>query len=146
MRDGVSNHQPHDCLLNGLFRRRSKKTSKLRVTGLFEGNSPVTGEFPAQKASNAENISIWWHHHHDDDEIFTQAIVKCQLYCSFRFHEIDQKIFPFFNQPGSWHLPQGNRSRHTISKHLTHGCCLFSMILDEAPSMETTTPSGCWVA
>ena len=32
--DGVSNHQPHGCLLNRLFRRRSKKTSKLRVTGL----------------------------------------------------------------------------------------------------------------
>ena len=39
-RDGVSNHQPHDCLLNRLFRRRSKKTSKLRVTGLCAGNSP----------------------------------------------------------------------------------------------------------
>ena len=34
---GVSNHQPHDCLLNRLFRHRSKKTSKLRVTGLCEG-------------------------------------------------------------------------------------------------------------
>ena len=53
-RDGVSNHQPHDCLLKRLFRRRAKKTSKLRVTGLCEGNSPVTGEFPAQRASNAE--------------------------------------------------------------------------------------------
>ena len=52
--DGVSNHQPHDCLLNRLFMRRSKKTSKLRVTGLCAGNSPVTGEFPAQMASNAE--------------------------------------------------------------------------------------------
>ena len=31
--DGVSNHQPHGCLLNHLFGRRSKKTSKLRVTG-----------------------------------------------------------------------------------------------------------------
>ena len=39
-RDSVSNHQPHDCLLNRLFRRRSKKTSKLRVTGLCAGNSP----------------------------------------------------------------------------------------------------------
>ena len=55
--DGVSNHQPHDCLLNRLFRRRSKKTLKLRVTGLCEGNSPVTGEFPAQRASNTENFS-----------------------------------------------------------------------------------------
>ena len=56
---GVSNHQPHDCLLNYLFRRRAKKTSKFRVTGLWAGNSPVTGEFPAQRASNAENVSIW---------------------------------------------------------------------------------------
>ena len=62
-RDSVSNHQPHDCLLNRLFRRRSKKTSKLCVTGLCAGNSPVTGEFPAQMASNAENVSIWWRHH-----------------------------------------------------------------------------------
>ena len=62
-RYSVSNHQPHDCLLNGLFRRRSKKTSKLRVTGLCAGNSPGTGEFPAQMASNAENVSIWWRHH-----------------------------------------------------------------------------------
>ena len=58
-RDSVSNHQSHDCLLNRLFRRRSKRTSKLRVTGLCAGNSPVTGEFPAQMASNAENVSIW---------------------------------------------------------------------------------------
>ena len=62
-RDGVSNHKPHDCLLNRLFRRRSRKTSKLRVTGLCEGNSPVTGEFLAQRASNAEDGSIWWRHH-----------------------------------------------------------------------------------
>ena len=60
---GVSNHQPHGCLLNRLFRRNSKKTSKLRVTGLCAGNSPGTGEFPAQMASYAENGSIWWRHH-----------------------------------------------------------------------------------
>ena len=56
--NGVSNHQPRDCLLNQIFRQRSKKTSKLRVTGLCAGNSPVTGEFPAQWASYAENVSI----------------------------------------------------------------------------------------
>ena len=59
----VSNHQPHDCLLNRLLRRGSKKTSKLRVTGLCAGNSPGTGEFPTQRASNAGNVSIWWRHH-----------------------------------------------------------------------------------
>ena len=62
-RDDVWNHQSHDCLLNCLFRRRSRTTSKLRVTGLCAGNSPVTGEFPTQRSSNAENVSIWWRHH-----------------------------------------------------------------------------------
>ena len=60
---GLSNHQPRHCLLNRLFRRRSKKTSKLRVNGLCVGNSPMTGEFPAQRTNNAENVSIWWRHH-----------------------------------------------------------------------------------
>ena len=45
-------------LLNRLFGRRSKKASKHCVTGLCEGNSPVTGEFPAQRASDSENVSI----------------------------------------------------------------------------------------
>ena len=62
-RNGVSNHQSHDCLLNRLFRQKSKKTSKLQVTSLCAGNLPVTGEFPAQRASSAENVSIWWRHH-----------------------------------------------------------------------------------
>ena len=61
-RDDIWNHQPHECLLNRLFRCRWKKTSKLRFTGLCEGNSPVTGEFSAQRVSNAENVAIWWRH------------------------------------------------------------------------------------
>ena len=58
--DGVSNHHHHDCLFNRLFRRRSKKTSTLCVTGLCARNSPVTREFPVQMASNAEKFSIRW--------------------------------------------------------------------------------------
>ena len=68
-RDGVSNHQPHDCLLN------REKTSKLRVTGLCERNSPVTSEFPALRASNAKKVSI-------DDVIMCMAI----LHLSSRKH------------------------------------------------------------
>ena len=71
-RDGVSNHQCLDCLLNRLFRRRSKKISKPRVTGLCEGNLPVIGELPTQRVSNVENVSIWWRHH-----------VLSTCYCSF---------------------------------------------------------------
>ena len=61
--DSVSNHQPQYCLFNRIFRRRSKKTSKLRVTGICAGNSARTGGFPAQMASKAENFPISWHHH-----------------------------------------------------------------------------------
>ena len=37
----------------------AKKTSKLGVTGLCAGNSPVIGEFTAQMASNAENVPFY---------------------------------------------------------------------------------------
>ena len=61
--DGVSYHQPYDCLLNRLLKTQLKETSKLRVTSVCAWNSPGPGEFPAQMASNAENVSIWWRHH-----------------------------------------------------------------------------------
>ena len=80
---GVSNHQPHDCLLNRLFTRRSKKASKPRVTGLFVGNSPVTGEFLAQRASNAENASIWWRHHETLTQINLQICHCGHAFCGF---------------------------------------------------------------
>ena len=47
--DGVSNHQPHHYWIIRLFRRRAKKTPKLRVTGLCARNSLVTGEFPHKR-------------------------------------------------------------------------------------------------
>ena len=62
-RDGGSNHQYRVCLLNRLFMRISKETSKLHVTGLCERNSPRTDEFRTQKAGNAENVSIWLRRH-----------------------------------------------------------------------------------
>ena len=59
----VSNHQFLDCLLNRLFRRRSRKTPRRSVNGICEGNLPMTGEFLAHRARDAENISICWRHH-----------------------------------------------------------------------------------
>ena len=65
--DGVSSHQPHivcsTVYFSTVFKAQIKETSKFRVTGLCAGISPGTGEFPAQMASNAENVSIWWRHH-----------------------------------------------------------------------------------
>ena len=80
-RDCVTNHQPHDCLLSRLFRRRSKETSKLRATGLCPGKSSVTEEFPAQRVSNAENISIWW------TVIDRLCMVFIQKYSSLRCYQ-----------------------------------------------------------
>ena len=87
-RDGVSNHQSHDCLLNRLFRRISKKTSKLRVTGLCAENSPVTGEFPAHKWPVTRKMFPF----HDDI-----MCVTSQLWPHLkgaRFREIPLYLFP----------------------------------------------------
>ena len=59
----VSQKPASRLFIQPFIQRRSKKTSKLRVTGICEGNSSVTGEFPAQRASDAKNVSIWWRHH-----------------------------------------------------------------------------------
>ena len=79
--DSVSNHQPHNCLLNRLFRRRSKKTSKLRVTGLCG-------------ASTTENASIrWCHHVIQVCFMSTETIIwffRWQVSQSARFYKFDE--------------------------------------------------------
>ena len=91
-RHSVSNLHPHGRLLNHLFRHRSKKTSKLRVTGLCAGNSPGTGEFPAQMASNVENVSIWWRHHGIGIMMGVSRIYSVDC-CHYRLHS----HVPFMN-------------------------------------------------
>ena len=98
----VSNHQPRVCLLNRLFRRRSKKTSKIRVPGLCTGNSPVTGEFPAQMASNAENVSIWWRHHATTD--MQRHILPLTGWIVVREHKVYLNIHRFAKEAWRWYL------------------------------------------
>ena len=86
--DSVSNHQPHNCYLSRLFRRSSKKISKLRVTSLCE--------FPATVASNAENVSIWWRHHEmwssksGSHAFLTRLIIR--KYCDICFWHIEYQL------------------------------------------------------
>ena len=55
-----TNHRQLNCFL----RLTSNKTSKFRITCTpCEGNPPVTGGFPSQKASNAENVCKSWRRH-----------------------------------------------------------------------------------
>ena len=97
-RDSVSNHQPHDCLLHRLFRRRSTKASKLRVTGLSAGNSSETGEFPAKMAGDAEIVSIWWRHH--DSALFCCSYILSPYW----IHVIDSPIYFKLSSPASGQL------------------------------------------
>ena len=71
--DGVSNHQPHGCLPNRLFRRRSKKTPNLRVTVLFAGdrwiprtNGQLRGKcFHLMTWSWISRIVVCWSKYHN---------------------------------------------------------------------------------
>ena len=62
-RHGISNHQPLDCLLNASFRCRFKEN--IKAPHHWPLCREFTGDlwFPAQRASNAENVSISWRHH-----------------------------------------------------------------------------------
>ena len=149
--DGVSIHQPHDCLPNRLFRCRPKKTSKLRVTGLCEGDSPVTGEFPAHWASNAENVSIWWRYHEYgicfNKNKLLNAESSCQWFetpwswCDIVKSHVKCTSIAVFSNNLYWHvfvtLSEGiypksitmmPHERHGISNH-QHLDCLFISLL-----------------
>ena len=58
---GVSNHAT-PLFVELIIRCKSKKTSKLRVIGLCNGNPMAISGFPSQRASNAKNVSIWRRH------------------------------------------------------------------------------------
>ena len=112
-RDCVPNHQPRDCLLNRLFRLRSKKTSKLCVSGLCAGNSPV----PAQMASNAENVSIWWRHH-------VSKICCWRPWCTYHISVCRRSIY-------SEYMSKAAIEQHATQHHnISHKCApCFSYLL-----------------
>ena len=55
------------------------------VTGLCAWNTPGTGEFPAQMASNAKNVSIWWRHHTSWHHVLESA-VQCKWQLNARIY------------------------------------------------------------
>ena len=150
-RDCVSNHQPHDCLFNCLFRRRSKKTSKLCVTGLCAGYSPVTGEFSAQRASNTENVSIWWRHHgnvtllvsnfcksdrykfctwHDNSTVVACTNICSDLKANTRISYCHDDIIKSKHFPLKWPFVRGIHRSPVNSPHQGQwrGALMFSLI------------------
>ena len=116
-RDGVSNHQPHDYLVNRLFRCWSKKTSKLRVTVLCAGYSLVTGEFSAHMASNAEMA-------------FYLMTSSCML--SSKHSNVDFGLLRFFSDPVST----------LFGTHLRNILCHFSCLAQFRNEYQTSFESG----
>ena len=94
--DGVSNHQPHGCLLSRLFRRRSKKTSKLRVTGLCAGNSPGPVNSPHKRPVTRKMFPF-------DDVIMLYALLEenttrksLSLYLGFTFEISSSRLLSWY--------------------------------------------------
>ena len=98
--DGVSNHQPRGCLLNRLFGRRSKKTSKLRVTGLCAGNSPGPVNSPHKGPVTRKMFPF-------DDVIMLYVnwlIVNWNFGTNLSRIWINIQNFPFMKIPLKWYL------------------------------------------
>ena len=74
---------------------KERKHQSSVLLAICAGNSPMTGEFPAQMASNAENVSIWWRHHAKEsavssrcDPCYSLAVgVICLIVCHVVPHE-----------------------------------------------------------
>ena len=121
--DSVSNHQPHECLLNRLFRRRSRKTSKLRVTGLCVG-------------SNAENVSIWWRHH---------DLPFCEERPAAGCMDLNMPFWLFLHRPYLNFSPPGQNGRHftdDIFRFIFVNekfCILIKILLKFVPKVRLTT-------
>ena len=112
------------------FGQKSKKTSKLRDTGLCVGNSPVTGEFPAQRDSNAENVSIWWLHHdkHYKSNVFHIRTHQWGDQMWYINREYLVQMHLWYNRPASLSRPQRQlserwtgppKSRQSVLKNRT---------------------------
>ena len=86
--DGASNHQPHDCL--PIIQAQIKESIKATCHWPLWGDSPVAGEFPSTKASNAESVSIWWRHHG-----FCSVLFRCGYVITFAW-------IPVIFSPFTW--------------------------------------------
>ena len=79
---------------------QSKKTSKLLLTGLCDVYSPVSGEFPAQRATNAEKVAIWWRHHVSFDS--SPFIIQMDPYISTHIEAETKLPLTTFPNAFSW--------------------------------------------
>ena len=92
-----------------------QQKSTLRVTGLCAGNSPVTGEFPAQMASNAENVPI-------DDVIMILLFLTTQRTVLYRSCRTTADVQLATEAPGLTLIPAwiSNYIHHNMWDEITY--------------------------
>ena len=114
--DVVSNHQPHDCLLNRLFGRRSKKTSKLRVTGLCVGNSPGPGNSPhkwpvTRKMFPFDDVIMIW-------KVFLTIFLCVMLWVCHKHNPTPDYFYLSRNYPKICYFADMKKTSHLIHRSL----------------------------
>ena len=119
-RDGVSIHRRIVGLLNHLLSRRSKKTSKLRVTGLCEGNSPVIGEF-AERGNVHWMTSSW--------AVMFFVHVNYSLLKHIIFYQ-SEKIYWWIFLPDD-KMPVSFMSQHKNHKEICYKCVFLEVAFDD---------------
>ena len=113
----------HSTVCSGADQRK-------RVIGLCDGNSPMTGEFPAQWVSNAENVSIWWRHHEIQWPNFWQwqCSMNVHLMVSWAWNHDD--VIKWKHFPRNWPFVRGIHRSPVNSPHKGQwrGALMFSLI------------------
>ena len=124
-RDGVSNNQCLDCLLNPLFRHRSKKISRLRFAGLCDQwpvesphKGPVTRKmFPFDDVIMAQgrrlNLSSYY------KLIWRKSTRRYQEISRVHYNAIEVTLRVMGKSPGP--LPQQNTAKHEQYAHDSKG-------------------------
>ena len=72
----------YSIVYSGADQRKHQSSASLAFVRKFIG----TGEYPAQRASYAENVSIWWRHH----------VYDMSQYIKYRPQRIHSKIYVSF--------------------------------------------------
>ena len=83
-----------------------RKHQSSALLAICAGNSPVTGEFPAQMASNAENVSIWWRHH-VMRRLTVDELIRMVLYCDMTLSQDFKPMVAHFSLKAALPLAEG---------------------------------------
>ena len=124
--DSVSNHQPHDCLLSRLFRRISKKTSKLCVTGFFVGNSPGTGDEVIMVAiynvMKLTNQNIWWLRYRPITPTLLRKLTQAELNRHWIQWRFSSTCVNLFNKKATEHREKNAQGTCLVVFYCSWGC------------------------